>query len=910
MLEFLIPLTLACLAAYWYFTWNRCLPPGPTGLPLVGVAPWLAVKRRDHYFTELAKQYGDIFTVRVGFFYIVVLNSAEAIKEAFARNEHIAGRGLRAFTKFLSDGKGIASAEGVRHREQRRYCLRVLRDFGFGRINFEGAIIEEAGRLADSIRANGSARQFASTAAIANVIGRIVYGRRFEYNSAELRRMVSALHELNSAPGGVLLLNTTSLLDPLADWLGVGKLKAARDGIRDLLEPIVAEHQADLDELDEDGLTDFLYAYLAEQKRHRSLPDADIWDDRQMMEVLIDLMVAGSDTTRSTLVWAINLLSGSQPVQEAVRQELASAVGDARPPSTSDLPRLPRLDAVIQEVLRISALVPTAVPHCCTSDTELRGYQLPLGTMVMANTHCLTRDADVFANPDQFDPFGHFLTVGDEGSGQLQVVNKDKILPFSYGRRSCIGESLARMEICLFLSYLLPRFRFELPPGVTDADTTIMSAPRPRTQLKSRLLKLFTHSTVHGISHAASSNSRFERLFWLVLVFSGVAMFSANLVQVVHRYCRFPILTAYYASQEPFSWPCITFCDNTPVLLDDNTTNDEYQTAVGNLTADPEIQSLAPLMDSFFENSLREESLNVLVRAIVLSTMDGVALGAENPKSIVPTVGYKVQTEQIQTEINMDSNWNLLQDVDTMRFFHSSSVVMRYRCACHTLQLGDFVRRGNYRSIDSLQFFLRGNYLTYLRFNSSNYQFGGRLFIHQPGSLPEDGRQIETPPGVTTTAYLVQKRYRLLQRNNNCRNTEKTASVFDYRMQTARQYNLSYSYCHQVVSQQLFYQHCRCFNPHLIVPKLDSLPPVLCFNLSVYSKAEVARNLQCLNQTAAFYRNESNFSPWLRRECGDLKRQRCDSIVWEMEKQRELYREMWTETANPARVSFIRDSIK
>uniref|UniRef100_A0A1I8G9H8 DUF19 domain-containing protein n=1 Tax=Macrostomum lignano TaxID=282301 RepID=A0A1I8G9H8_9PLAT len=125
-----------------------------------------------------------------------------------------------------------------------------------------------------------------------------------------------------------------------------------------------------------------------------------------------------------------------------------------------------------------------------------------------------------------------------------------------------------------------------------------------------------------------------------------------------------------------------------------------------------------------------------------------------------------------------------------------------------------------------------------------------------------------------------------------------------------RVYNLSYGLCHQALSQRIFYERCGCYNPHLMVPRLNDKQPMLCFNVSQFRIEGVEKNLRCLDATARFFRNESNFRPLLERQCDHLKRPECDSLTWDVDSQREMYREMWSEMANPARLHFIADVLK
>uniref|UniRef100_A0A1I8HDB6 ANK_REP_REGION domain-containing protein n=1 Tax=Macrostomum lignano TaxID=282301 RepID=A0A1I8HDB6_9PLAT len=430
--------------------------------------------------------------------------------------------------------------------------------------------------------------------------------------------------------------------------------------------------------------------------------------------------------------------------------------------------------------------------------------------------------------------------------------------------------------------------------------------------LRAQLLQLLSRSTVHGISHAASAASRAEQIFWLSLVLLGLCSFVGNLISVVARYNSFPVLTAHYSNEDSFVWPDITFCDNSPVSLRSEEARSNFSYWIRKLQNDSAVVTASRLMETFFfdKNVEQEGVLAVLIRSIALASINSSVFQVNDPRQVLVGVGYRLPNKGIQSEINMDSGWQAFSEDEILSSFLSNTMSMRYRCSCYTLKLNSFINSKQLGAIDAVQFFIRGNFLTYWHFNSSNYQFGGRVFIHAPNTLPESGRMLETPPGVATTVALDQKRRLSDPVKSDCRKAEKTAEVFNYDLRHARRYNLSYFHCHQLLSQTIFYRSCGCFNPNLIVPKLDDRPPVLCLDWSKFKESGLLDNLICLNHTAATYRLEKNFRPLLRRECADLRRPPCHSLSWQLQSHREQYREMWAETANQAREAFLRSILK
>ncbi|XP_078594429.1 cytochrome P450 2D6-like [Branchiostoma floridae x Branchiostoma japonicum] len=128
------------------------------------------------------------------------------------------------------------------------------------------------------------------------------------------------------------------------------------------------------------------------------------------------------------------------------------------------------------ETMRIRTPAPLA-GHATTQEVKVQGYDIPEGTKVLMNLHSLHMDPAYWPDPDRFDP-ERFLDV--EGN----VINKpESFMPFGGGRRGCLGDQLARMELFLFFTTLLQSFTFKAPEGApppnTDGVLGLMLKPHP-----------------------------------------------------------------------------------------------------------------------------------------------------------------------------------------------------------------------------------------------------------------------------------------------------------------------------------------------------------------------------------------------------------------------------------------------
>ena len=116
--------------------------------------------------------------------------------------------------------------------------------------------------------------------------------------------------------------------------------------------------------------------------------------------------------------------------------------------------RLPLIQATFIEALRVGNVGPLAVPHVTLTDTTLYGYRVPKDTIVFVDTESVHLDPKCWEDPTVFNPYRHI----DE-DGEL-ITNQGNFFPFGAGRRVCAGESLAKVELFLFMSWMLQKFTF------------------------------------------------------------------------------------------------------------------------------------------------------------------------------------------------------------------------------------------------------------------------------------------------------------------------------------------------------------------------------------------------------------------------------------------------------------------
>ncbi|KAG9269332.1 cytochrome P450 2B4 [Astyanax mexicanus] len=438
-------------------------PPGPKPLLFVGNMPQF-MKDRMALIRSMPK-YGEMCTVYLGRKPMIVLNSVQIAKEAFIQNGTIfSGRPIMPVTRWINKGYGIVMATyGNSWRQQRRFALHTLRDFGLGKKSVEERVAEEARYLIkEMLKQEGKAfyPSHPIMNSVSNIICSIVFGDRFEYDDRRFAKLLEIINE-NIRFLGSPVSQVFNLIPFIKHFRGPHQ--KFWHNVHSLKKFIFEEMEEHKKTLDPENLRDFIDAYLVEMIKQEANEDSTFHEEN-MVRSTIDLFIAGTETTANTLRWGLIYMMDHPDVQERCHEEIVRVLGFDRFPSMDDRAKLPYTLATVHEIQRYANIVPLGVLHETTQATKLRGYHLPQGTIVMPNLTAIMADKDHWKYPNTFNP-ENFL---DEKG---QFCKNDSFLPFSLGPRVCLGETLARTELFIFFTSLIQRLKFSWPLGAPPSDT-------------------------------------------------------------------------------------------------------------------------------------------------------------------------------------------------------------------------------------------------------------------------------------------------------------------------------------------------------------------------------------------------------------------------------------------------------
>uniref|UniRef100_A0A672Y3W5 Cytochrome P450, family 2, subfamily X, polypeptide 9 n=1 Tax=Sphaeramia orbicularis TaxID=375764 RepID=A0A672Y3W5_9TELE len=458
----------AVLAAVWLFTLlfrthrSPNFPPGPRPIPIFG------------NLLELDLENLCLF---IGSRPAVVLHGFKAIKEALVnKGNDFSGRAQDLMVNHaihpIAHAPGVVLADySSSWRERRRFGLMTLRNYGLGKDSMEQRILGEVNtliKLMEQSLGTSISPQLIFHSAASYIISQILFAQQYDYEHDFTKFFVGVFLEVSKIFNGrwgmwIHLMECVEVLISI-------RLFCFFQGAHEKHRKILSENKTTRVPQKPRHLID---CYLDELEK---VGDGSSFSEDNLYSLLLDFHFAGTDTTANTLLTCFLYLMSYPEVQERCQKEIDEVLDGKDQVSFEDRHEMHYPQAVLHEVQRMADVAPLSVFHKVTRDTELMGFSIPKGTIIIPNLSSTLTEDGYWKDPHHFNP-DNFLN--DEG----QFIKPENLIPFSAGPRTCLGENLARMELFLIAVTLLRRFRFIWPedggtPDLTPQFGTIQT-PKP-----------------------------------------------------------------------------------------------------------------------------------------------------------------------------------------------------------------------------------------------------------------------------------------------------------------------------------------------------------------------------------------------------------------------------------------------
>nr|QEP99753.1 cytochrome P450 monooxygenase CYP304F17 [Glyphodes pyloalis] len=453
-------------------------PPGPPNLPIYG-AYWIVLASQLNNLAGACQRLGHWYNTKILGMFLgpvpsVIVNDSAMIRDMLycedfdGRVDIILGR-LRSYWKKL----GIFFTDGYFWHVQRRFSLRYLRDFGFGRRDHTLEAVMES-ELKEVIDMTINGPKFPAEKDLVegdliylphyfavpfingmlHVLSRMTLPRNQYHHLWELARHTLIFQRSSNDFGGALSL-TPWLKDVLPNFSGYNGLRKGNQYLLDFFTKLVKEV---MDTQEDNHDRHFLDMYVKKMKEEIEYQGKSTFSVDQLVLTCTDYMFPTATAVESVLTMLVERMLLQPEIQDKVHEEIDRVVGRGRLPNLDDRRHMPYTEACIREMMRHETLVPLGVPHRVTANTNFHGYDIPEDCLISANYVCLHMDEAIWGDPKAFRP-ERYLTNG------LLDLSKDKSLPFGAGRRLCAGETYARQSMFQVFAGFMQAFHVSTHDG-------------------------------------------------------------------------------------------------------------------------------------------------------------------------------------------------------------------------------------------------------------------------------------------------------------------------------------------------------------------------------------------------------------------------------------------------------------
>ena len=454
------------------------LPDSPKTPAIIQTIQW--IMSGLSYMEDCAKRYGDIFSLRIlnNSEPVVLVGNPQALEQILTNDtkEFEASGELNKSFELLMGKNSLVTISGMRHQRQRQLMMPA---FHGERMRTYGETIRKVTReIMDGWKIGKPFSVSTSTHAITlRVIMQAVFGLYEGDRAEKLEQLLAILIERAGSPLSVTLRIFPFLRKPLKSLKYWQEFMEIKQEIDRIIYTEIEERRQKFDP----AKTDILSLLIAaKDEMGEGMTDAELHDE------LMTLLIAGHKTTATGLAWALYWIHQIPTVREKLLAELNS-LGDNPDPNT--IFKLPYLNAVYCETLRIYPVAMLTLPRVAKVPVSLAGYDIQPGTVLMGSIYLIHQREDLYPEAQQFKP-ERFLE---------RQFSAYEFVPFGGGARRCIGLAFAQFEMKIVLAEILSRLELELVDHrevrpkrngllTTAPNRSIKMVVKSERKVKSRLL--------------------------------------------------------------------------------------------------------------------------------------------------------------------------------------------------------------------------------------------------------------------------------------------------------------------------------------------------------------------------------------------------------------------------------------
>ncbi|KAI3763171.1 hypothetical protein L1987_53622 [Smallanthus sonchifolius] len=460
--------------------------PSPPKLPIIGNLHQLG-SSPHRSLQALSQKHGPLMLMHFGSVPMLVASSAEAAKEIMKTHDlKFANRPKSRLTETLVYGSSDITFSPYGEYWRQVKSIAVVHLLNTARVqSFRQVREKEIGLMIDTIEKSHDSLIDLSDLIfwlVNNIVCKVSLGRSYQGLKFTnlLARFVNVLGTL-CVGNYIPWLSWIDRLSGLEDKAG----KVAKE-FDEFLEVVVKEHldkrrkRIDHSDKDDQDLVDILLDIQRDDAIGIALQRDTI------KAIILDVFVAGTDTTYASLVWSISELIRHPKVMEKLQLEVTEVAQGRSMIYEIDLEKMEYLKAIVKETLRLYPPIPLLIPRESMEDVKVMGYDIPAGTQTIVNAWAVGRDPTLWEEPDEFKP-ERFLNNSIDYKG-LHF----ELLPFGAGRRGCPGVQFAIVIYELALANVIYKFKISLPNGVKAKDLDMGETNSITLHKKSPLLVMAT----------------------------------------------------------------------------------------------------------------------------------------------------------------------------------------------------------------------------------------------------------------------------------------------------------------------------------------------------------------------------------------------------------------------------------